>query len=187
MKILAVAFTTALAIAMSPSFGAAQTQPSGPLSVLKSLLETRNAANANAALALLADDSVIINVVGVKFAGRDNMKKLIQDANAAMDGYEFEVVHSAGDTVTWTALVTNPVYEKLGVAPVHIAGQAVIRDGTIKSLITHFPPTSLAKFEQACEQKGCETPKADGVLIVGQPCLRFLANAWAQTRRVTIQ
>ena len=119
MKILAVAFTTALAIAMSPSFGAAQTQPSGPLSVLKSLLETRNAANANAALALLADDSVIINVVGVKFAGRDNMKKLIQDANAGMDGYEFEVVHSAGDTVTWTALVTNPVYEKLGVAPVH--------------------------------------------------------------------
>src|SRR5438477_12089681 len=80
MKILAVAFTTALAIAMSASFGAAQTQPSGPLSVLKSLLETRNAANANAALALLADDSVIINVVGVKFAGRDNMKKLIQDA-----------------------------------------------------------------------------------------------------------
>ena len=78
MKILAVAFTTALAIAMSPSFGAAQTQPSGPLSVLKSLLETRNAANANAALALLADDSVIINVVGTKFEGLDNIRTLLR-------------------------------------------------------------------------------------------------------------
>ena len=172
---------------MSPSFGAAQTQPSGPLSVLKSLLETRNAANANAALALLADDSVIINVVGVKFAGRDNMKKLIQDTNAETGRYELEDAHSEGDTVTWTDLVKNPVYEKLGVAPVQIAGQAIVRDGKIQSLITHFLPSSLAKFEQACEQKGCETPKADGVLIVGQPCLRFLANAWAQTRRVTIQ
>jgi hypothetical protein len=187
MKIITVAFTTALAIALSPSFAAAQTQLSDPLSVLKSLLETRSSANANAALALFADDGVIINVVGVKFSGRDNIGKLIQDTNAETGSYELEDAHLAGDTVTWTDLVTNPVYEKLGVAPVQIAGQAVIRDGKIKSLIAHFPPSSLAKFQQACEQKGCETPKADGVLIVGQPCLRFLANAWAQTRRVTIQ
>jgi len=187
MKVIAVAFTTALAIAMSPSLAAAQTQQSDPLSVLKSLLETRNTGSAAAALALFADDGVIINVIGVKFAGRDNIEILIQDTNAEAGSYELEDPHSAGHTVTWTDLVTNPVYEKLGVAPVQIAGQAVIRDGKIKSLITHFPPSSLAKFEQACEQKGCETPKADGVLIVGQPCLRFLANAWAQTRRVTIQ
>ena len=187
MKIITAAFTTALAIAISPSFAAAQMQQADPLSVLKSLLETRNSANANAALALFADDGVIINVVGTKFAGLDNIKKLIQDTQAEMGNHELEDAHSAGDTVTWTDLVTNPVYEKLGVAPVHIAGQAVIRDGKIKSLITHFPPTSLAKFEQACEQKGCETPKADGVLIIGQPCLRFLANASAQTRGVTIQ
>jgi hypothetical protein len=187
MKIINVAFTTALAIAVSPSWVAAQAQQSDPLSVLKSLLETRNSANANAALALFADDGVIINVVGAKFAGRDNIKKLIQDTNAETGSYELKDARSAGNTVTWTDLVTNPVYEKLGVAPVQVAGEAVIRDGKIKSFITHFPPNSLAKFEQACEQKGCETPKADGVLIVGQPCLRFLANAWAQTRRVAIQ
>ena len=109
------------------------------------------------------------------------------DSTCVDDSVDLGVLSVGQHTVTWTDLVTNPVYEKLGVAPVQIAGQAVIRDGKIKSLITHFPPSSLAKFEQACEQKGCETPKADGVLIVGQPCLRFLANAWAQTRRVTIQ
>jgi ketosteroid isomerase-like protein len=187
MKIIAVALTTILAIAISPSCAIAQTQRSDPLSVLKSLLEMRNATDTKAALALFADDGVIVNVVGANFAGRDNMKKLIQDINAETGRYELEDAHSEGDTVTWTDLATNPIYEKLGVAPVQIAGRAVIRDGKIKSFITHFPSSSLAKFEQACEQKGCETPKADGVLIVGQPCLRFLANAWAQTRRAEIQ
>src|SRR5438034_9055785 len=104
MKIKAGALTTILTIAMSPSFATAQTQRSDPLSVLKSLLETRNAADANAALALFADDGVIVNVVGANFAGRDNMKKLIQDTNAETGSYELEAAHSEGDTVTWTDL-----------------------------------------------------------------------------------
>lgn len=185
MKPMIAAF--AMLFTLVASSGLAPAQESDPVSVLKSLFEARNAADSGAALALFADDGVIINVVGVKFAGRDDIAKFLQGAGAHEGRYYLEGARAAGDTATWTDLVTNPVYEKLGVAPVQVAGEAVIRDGKIRSFVTHYPASSLAKFEQACEQQGCETPKADGVLIFGLPCLRFLENAWAQTRSVTNQ
>ncbi len=185
MKGVTVPLTTILAIALSLNLAAAQR--SDPVSVLKSLFDARDSANSDAALALFAEDGVVINVVGTRFAGRDEIKKFMQDTNAESGIYEPIDARPAGESVTWTDFVTTPVYEKLGTGPVEIAGKAVIREGKIKSLVIHYPPSSLAKFEQACQQEGCETPKADGVLIVGQPCLRFLANAWAQTRYVTAQ
>lgn len=159
-------------------------EQSDPVTVLKSLFEARNSRNPDAALALFADDGMIINVVGAAFYGRDDIKKFLQNTSAQSGRYELESVHSSDNTVTWTDLVTNPVYETLGVAPVRVAGEAFIENGKIKSFVTHFPTSSLAKFEKACEQEGCETPKADGVLIVGLPCLRFMANANAQMERV---
>jgi ketosteroid isomerase-like protein len=182
MRFMKAVLATVLALVTLPAPFAAQAEQSDPVSVLKSLFEARNSKNSDAALALFADDGLIINVVGAKFAGRDNIENFLQITGAQSGRYELESVRSVGDTVMWTDLVTNPTYEKLGVAPVQIAGEAVIRDGKIKSFVTHFPASSMAKFEEACEQKGSETTKADGVLIVGQPCLRFLPNAWAQTR-----
>ena len=46
--------------------------------------------------------------------------------------YDLEQVSLAGQIVTWTYLVTNPLYEKLGIAPVQVAGEAVIREGKIE-------------------------------------------------------
>jgi hypothetical protein len=177
-----VVLGTVLAIVSLAPFAAAGAPQTDPASVLKSLFEARNSANADAALALFADDGVIINVVGAKFAGRDNIKKFLDGAAAQKGRYDLEEVRSVGETVTWTDLVTNPLYEKLDIAPVQVAGQAVIREGKISSFITHFPPNSLAKFEQVCEP-ACEEPKAGGVLIVGLPCPQFLQNAKAQMRR----
>jgi len=184
MKIVTVICAALLALATLPASPAVQAEQSDPVAVLKSLFEARNSKNPDAALALFAADGTIINVVGATFSGRNDIKKFLQNTSAQSGRYELESVRSSDDSVTWTDLVTNPVYEALGVAPVRVAGEAFIQNGKIKSFVTHFPTSSLAKFEKACEQAGCETPKADGVLIVGLPCLRFLAKATAQTERV---
>jgi hypothetical protein len=160
---------------------AAQTPQSDPVSVLKRLFEARNFADPAAAAALFDRDSVIVNVVGTRFAGRDDIRRFMATSTAQKGKYDLEQVSLAGDIVTWTDLVTNPLYEKLGIAPVQVAGEAVIREGKIESFVTHFPPNSLAKFEQVCEP-ACETAKAEGVLIVGLLCPQFLAKAKAQMR-----
>jgi membrane-associated protease RseP (regulator of RpoE activity) len=160
---------------------AAQTPQSDPVSVLKRLFEARNSADSEAAAALFDRDGVIVNVVGTRFAGRDDIRRFMETAAAQKGTYDLEQVSLAGEILTWTDLVTNPVYEKLGIAPVQVAGEAVIREGKIESFVTHFPPTSLAKFEQVCEP-ACETAKADGVLIVGLLCPQFLVKAKAQMR-----
>jgi hypothetical protein len=184
MKFATAICATLLALATLPSSPTAWAEQPDPVSVLKSLFEAWNSKNVDAALALFADDGTIVNVVGATFSGPDSIKGFLQNTSAQSGRYELESVRSSHNTVTWTDLVTNPVYEKIGVAPVRVAGEALIEDGKIKSFVTHFPPSSLAKFRQACEQEGCEAPKADGVLIAGQPCFRFMANANAQTQRV---
>jgi hypothetical protein len=182
-----VAFTTGLVLAASLGLAGSQAQQSNPVSVIATLFEARNSADYDLALALFDDDSVIINVVGARFTGRAKIKEFLRSVDGRARSYEIDGVRAGSDVVTWTEAITSQDYEKLGVAPVQVAKEAVIRDGKIKSLVTHFPPSSLAKFEKACEQEGCETPKAEGVLFFGQPCLKFLRNAWTQTRSVTTQ
>jgi membrane-associated protease RseP (regulator of RpoE activity) len=160
---------------------AGQSPQADPVSVLKRLFEARNSADSDAAAALFDRDGVIVNVVGTRFAGRDDIGRFMQTTAAQKGKYDLQQVRLAGEIVTWTDLVTNPLYEKLGIAPVQVAGAAVIREGKIESFITHFPPNSLAKFEEVCEP-ACETAKADGILIVGLLCPQFLAKAKAQMR-----
>lgn len=169
------------AIVSLAHLAAAQTPQSDPVSVLKRLFAARNAADADAAVALFDRGGVIVNVVGTRFAGHDDIRRFLEMTGAQKGRYDLEQVNAAGDRVTWTDLVTNPLYEKLGIAPVQVAGEAVIREGKIESFVTHFPPYSLAKFEQVCEP-ACETAKAEGVLIVGLLCPQFLAKAKAQMR-----
>jgi len=179
---LILAFTAVLAVVGSTNSTAAEEAQSDPVSVVKRLFDARNSGNSDAAVGLFAADGEIINVVGARFAGRDEIKKFMAAGIAQKGRYDLEEIGSVGGTVTWTDLVTNPLYEKLGISPVQVAGQAVVDEGRIKSFITHFPPYSLAKFEQVCEP-ACEVAKADGVLIVGLLCPQFLRSAKAQMRR----
>jgi hypothetical protein len=80
--------------------------------------------------------------------------------------------------------VSNDVYRKLEIAPVEVVGEAVVDDGRIKSFTTHFPPSSMEKFERVCEP-ACEVAKADGIPIAGLMCPQFLRSAKAQMRNAT--
>ena len=174
----------ALSFVRWPDAAKSEARRSDPLSVIATLLEAQESGDYDLAVALFDDDSVTINVVGARFIGRDQVKEFLHGIDGLGRNRKIDGPRAASGAVTWAEALASQDYEKLEIAPVHVAKEAVIRDGKIKSLVTHFPPSSLAKFEKVCEQEGCAAPKADGVLFFGYPCIRFLARAWAQTRSI---
>lgn len=181
---LILAVSAALAIAGSPNLAAAEDTQPDPVSVVKRLFEARNSANSDAAAALFAVDGEIVNVVGARFSGMDAIRRFMAGGIAQKGQYALQDIGSEGAVVRWTDLVTNDLYRKLQIAPVEVVGEAVVEEGKIKSFITHFPPSSMAKFEQVCEP-ACEVAKAEGIPIVGLMCPQFLRSAKAQMRSAT--
>jgi len=184
MSRLIVAVAVAIAIAGSPSWAAAEDAQFEPVSVIKRLFEARNSANPDAAAALFAVNGEIVNVVGARFSGMDAIRRFMAGGIGQNARYDLHDIKSDGDVVRWTDFVTNDVYRKLDIAPVEVVGEAVLVEGKIKSFITHFPPSSMAKFEQVCEP-ACEVAKADGIPLVGLMCPQFLHSAKAQMRNAT--
>jgi hypothetical protein len=182
---LFVAVTAALAIASLPNLAAAQDAQPDPVSVIKRLFAARNAANPDAAATLFAVNGEIVNVVGARFSGMDAIRRFMAGGIGQNGRYDLQAIRYEGGVVRWTDLVTNDVYRKLGIAPVEVVGEAVVDEGRIKSFITHFPPSSMEKFEQVCEP-ACEVAKADGIPIVGLMCPQFLRSAKAQMRNATV-
>src|SRR5437660_11061496 len=99
---LIVAFTAVLAVVSAMNSIAAEQAQSDPVSVIKRLFEARNSGNADAAVELFAVDGEIINVVGTRFIGRDEIRKFLAAGIAQKGRYDLEEIRSAGGTVTWT-------------------------------------------------------------------------------------
>jgi hypothetical protein len=177
---LIVALTAALAIASLPKLAAAEDTQLDPVSVMKHLFEARNSANPDAAVALFAVDAEVVNAVGARLTSMDAIRRFMAGGIAQKGRYEVEDIRYEGGVVRWKDLVTNDVYRKLAIAPVEVVGEAVVDQGKIKSFITHFPSSSMEKFERACEGA-----KADGILIVGLTCPKFLRGAKAQMLNAT--
>lgn len=151
-------------------------QKTDPLSVLNALFEARNAHNADAAAAFFAEDAMVINTNGRKTTGRENILNIMEGDSAGNTEFVLESPQIRGDKITFTDLTTRDAFRKLEVAPVRIAGEAIVQDGKIKSLIVHLPPDSIAKIEAACK-----TPKGEGVSLGGLPCLEYIPRAKAHS------
>ena len=158
---------------------AAEAQNTDPRSVLKRYIETQNAGELDAALALWADDGVIINTRGRKVAGKENLRKFIQTNISRKIKQEPEAIETVGDKVTWINRESNESYRKLNIAPVQQNSEVIVRSGKIISWVNYFPPGEIARIEQACS-----SPQAQGVLLNDQRCSEFIEQAKAQTASV---
>ena len=165
--------------ALSALTYAAEGQNTDPRSVLKRYIEAQNAGDLDGAVALWADDGVIINTRGRKVAGKENLRKFIQTNISRKIRQEPEAIQTVGDKVTWINRESNESYSKLNVAPVQQNSEVLVRDGKIISWVNYFPSGEIARIEQACS-----TPQAQGVLINDQPCSQFIEQAKAQTASV---
>ncbi len=166
-------------VALSALTYAAEGQNSDPRSVLKRYIEAQNAGELDAALALWADDGVIINTRGRKVAGKENLRKFIQTNISRKIKQEPEAIQTVGDKVTWINRESNESYRKLNVAPVQQNSEILVRGGKIISWVNYFPSGEIARIEQACLK-----PQAQGVLLNDQPCNQFIEQAKAQTASV---
>jgi hypothetical protein len=165
-EIIGVAATVILGL--SGVTHAAEEQNTDPQSVLQRFNDAQNAGDVDAALAMWAEDGVRTNTRGRKMAGKEEIRKFIQGVVAAKIRVETESAQVVGDRVTWSIRESNELYRKLGVAPVRIIVELLFQGGKIKSWLAYFPPSEIARLEQACAAQ----PK--GVLPNGQPCGQFI-------------
>jgi uncharacterized protein (TIGR02246 family) len=120
-------------LALSGVTNAAEGQNSDPRSVLTRFVEAQNTGELDAALALWAEDGVIINTRGRTVAGKENLRKFIQTNISRKIKQEPQGIQTVGDKVTWINRESNESYRKLNVAPVQQNSEILVRDGKIIS------------------------------------------------------
>ena len=180
MNLRMIGIVAIVVFALFPITYVAEGQYTDPRSVLKRYIEAQNAGELDAALALWADDGVIINTRGRKVAGQENLRKFIQINISRKIKQEPEAIQTVGDKVTWINRESNESYRKLNVAPVQQNSEIVVRGGKIILWVNYFPSGEIARIEQACS-----THQAQGVLLNDQPCSEFIEQAKAQTATVS--
>ena len=179
MRVGTTLATATILLVLSVVSQAAEAQNPDPASVLKRYIEAQNAGDLDTALALWAEDGVIINSRGRRSASHESLGQFIRGNISRKIKQEPEVIQTVGDKVTWINRESNESYRKLNVAPVQQNSEIVVRGGKIISWINYFPSSEIARIEQACRE-----PQAQGVLLNDQPCSQFVEQAKAQTARV---
>lgn len=179
MRAWAAMSTATVFLALSVVSQAAEEQNLDPASVLKRYIEAQNAGDLDTALALWAEDGVITNTRGRSLAGHENLTRFIRGNISRRIRQEPENIQLVGDRVMWTNRESNESYRKLNVAPVQQNSEIVVRGGKIRSWVNYFPPSEIARIEQACA-----APQAQGSLVNDQPCSQFVEQAKAQTTKV---
>ena len=179
MRVWATVVTAIVFLAISVVSQAAEEQNLDPASVLTRYIEAQNGGDLDTALALWAEDGVITNTRGRSVAGYESLTRFIRRNISRRIRQEPENIRIVGDRVMWINRESNESYRKLNVAPVQQNSEIVVRGGKIRSWVNYFPPSEIARIEQACA-----APQAQGLLVNDQPCSQFVEQAKAQTTKV---
>ncbi len=101
-------FTVALAAIMLSCFPVrANADTADPVSVMRSFFDAEHAGNADAALALSADDGRWVNTRGVKRVGHEEVMKFIRGAINAKVVHTIVAPRREGEKATWTESQTT--------------------------------------------------------------------------------
>jgi hypothetical protein len=165
---------------MSIVFHLAEGQNTDPQLTMQRYVDAQNMGELEVALELWADDGMIINTRGRSVIGKENLRRFIEGNIRRKIHQKPESIQVVGNKVMWINQESNNSYIRLGVAPVQQNSEMLIEGGKIRSLINYFPAKEIARIEKACA-----TPQAQDILLNDQPCDQFIAQAKAQTARVT--
>ncbi len=157
----------------------ATVQGSDPLPVIRAFQDAINSGNVDAALSRFADDAVVSNTLGRRFAGTASIRGLIQKNVDAGIHLVPEDLHAVGNLVAWKVSDSNSVYARLGLKVVELTTRVLVQGGRIKSWTTYFPLDTLGRIEKAC----AASQVAD-VQIYDLPCADFVLQARAHTKSV---
>jgi hypothetical protein len=126
-----------------------------PLSVIDTLDATLNAASADGALALFADDATVRQsppqpgATGI-YRGKAEVRTFLASIVAQHIHFDLAAPRQvAGERVTWINNTAIDPWRTLGIAPLQGQGDATVHDGKIVSLSITLTSDSLAKLQRA--------------------------------------
>ena len=167
--ICVIAFVLVACAAPPPTATSVPTPDHG--ATIKSLVDTLNVGNVDAAMAFFADDATQTQTPppsgqpGVR-TGKDQIRGFYNGLVADHFSVELSNVKAIGDKVTYTCSFSTDTYKKMGVAPIVTNEEAVFTGGKIKSQTITVSPESLAKIQAAMAAQAKPTPPAKKVLVL---------------------
>jgi ketosteroid isomerase-like protein len=108
-----------------------------------------NAKNLDAALALFAENATVTCVEGPTYAGKEAIKRHLQEEAAKNTSFDKVERTVAGGKVTWVAKIANDEIKKVNAAPLDADASANIENGKITGLNLTLTADAKSKLEQA--------------------------------------
>lgn len=145
--------------------------PPDPASLIKSLVDTLNAGNVDAAVTFFADDATQTQQPpptgqsGTR-SGKDQIRGFYKSLIDDHFSVELSNVKMAGDKVTYTCTFSTDSYKKMGVAPLVTVEEAVFVGGKIKSQTINVSSESLAKIQAAMAAAQAKPATQKQVLVL---------------------
>ena len=125
------------------------------VSVINAFYAALNAGEADAALALFADEATWMALTGETVVGTEQIQRRVQNLVARNQQFEFLLTPRAQrDTVTWRTQETYEELRKLCLDAVEVNGEAVIQDGKITAFRNTRTPESEAMYQAALADSG---------------------------------
>jgi hypothetical protein len=119
----------------------------------EAVLKAREAAllarDVEAVLQLFADDALVVTSSGRFLMGRDQIRNWVQDQVERGQREEAGPRYLQGAKLSWPGKVYRDDWQKMGISPLDVTQDALLRDGKIRFFNTTFTPESAARFEAA--------------------------------------
>jgi Domain of unknown function (DUF4440) len=117
--------------------------------VLKARETALLARDVEAVLQLFADDAVVVTSSGRFLMGRDQIRGWVQDQVERGQREEAGPRYLQGAKLSWPGKVSRDDWQQLGISPLEVTQDALLRDGKISFFNTSFTPESAARFQAA--------------------------------------
>jgi hypothetical protein len=156
-KSLLVVVGVATLWAASGASAVAQTE-NRALEVVNTREEALLARDTEAVVATFADDATVRSSSGRNLTGTDEIRGWVQDQ---VERGQIEVAGRRqvfGERMSWTATTSRDDWQQLGVSPLQVIQEVVVRDGRIVSMVNTLTPESAARLEAARARAAAGAP-----------------------------
>jgi hypothetical protein len=99
--------------------------------------------------AAVPDDALVVSSSGRLLQGRDQIRSWVQDQVERSQREEAGPRYQQGTKLSWPGKVYRDDWQQMGISPLEVTQDAIIREGKIHFFNTSFTPESAAQFQAA--------------------------------------
>jgi hypothetical protein len=108
-----------------------------------------NARNVEAVLQRFTDDALVVTFGGRLLRGRDQIGSWVQDQVRRGQREEADPRYQSGTKLSWPGKVYRDDWQQVGISPLEVTQDAIIREGESHFFNTRLTPESTTRFEAA--------------------------------------